>query len=207
MKVTAIIKKALIYLDEVGAMSDATFVGSMPLEDVIMSLIPECALFYTTGKPMADEVLSSLYVNSSGVGFMDVPSDYGRLQELRLSCWHRSVYEAIGIDSAQYSRQHNLVTRGGLNRPVVAKVPDGDVYKFELYSVPLWDSRVKVERAFYVPRVEIGNEDVDIPIEAGKESLLCYMIAVRVARIHGNEKAAALLSASLQEQMAVTRLL
>lgn len=206
MKVGDIVKRVREYLDEVNALNDVeVFNGSAPVDERIMSLIPECAVAMGEGVEMPTTNIGDL---ENGVLTMDVPADYGRLYELKMVCWKRSVYEAIAHDTPQYRRQQNLVTRGGVVRPVVAIVPYGNSRRFELYSVPAGDERSKVvERAMYVPVPTIENGDSEINISSDKVSVLCYMVAVRVARTYGNEQAVALLSSTLSEQMAVTRII
>ena len=168
-------------------------------------MIPECAVAVGEGKQMPS---TDVEVLENGVVTMSIPADFGRLYELKMACWKRSVYEAIAHDTPQYRRQHNLVTRGGTVRPVVAIVPYGESRRLELYSVPVGDERAGiVERAMYVPVPTIKDGDTEINVSAEKAPVLCYMIAVRVARSYGNEKAVALLSSTLNEQIAVTSII
>lgn len=201
MTVGDIIKRVREYLDEVGALNGAVELnGSAPVDERIKSIIPECAVVLGQGKAMD---VSSFVVGNGGVGLIDVPADYGRLQELRLSCWSRSVYEVVLPGTPQYRRQQNMVTRGGTVRPVVALVPKGEGRVLELYSVPTWDSRVKVDEASYVAVPVIESNDTDIAVSKDREPAMCYMVAMRVARTYGDEKAVALLSSTLNEEMAV----
>lgn len=203
MIVRAIINQVKEYLDEVEALNDIEALnGSAPVEERIMRLIPECAVMYGEGKELD---CSSLIIDQSGVGRIVLPDDWGRLKELRMSCWSRSVYDTIGEDSALYSRQQQLVTRGGSRRPVVAIVPYGEGRVMELYSIPTWDSRVSVERATYVPYPYVVNEDSDVAVTVDNKASLCYMIAVRVARSYGRENAANMLSSSLQEELTIKK--
>ena len=205
MLVSDIIKQVREYLDEVSALNEAEVLnGSAPVDERIKAMIPECAVLLCNGKAMD---VSTFTIHSGGVGTIEVPADYGRLKELKLSCWSRSVYNTVDAESAAYRRQQNIVTRGGTVRPVVAIVPHGEGRMLELYSVPTWDSRVKVERATYVAVPDATSEYEDIAVSREKEVELCYMVAVRVARSYGNESAAQLLSASLSEQMATTRII
>ena len=206
MKVGDIVKQVREYLDEVDALNGVEVLnGSAPVDERIKSIIPECAVAMGEGVEMPTTNIVDL---ANGVLTMDVPADYGRLYELKMVCWKRSVYEAIAHDTPQYRRQQNLVTRGGVVRPVVAIVPYGNSRRFELYSVPAGDERSKVvERAMYVPIPTIEDRDSEINISVEKAPMLCYMVAVRVARSYGNERAAALLSSTLSEQMAVTRII
>lgn len=202
MKVSDIVKQVREYLDEVDALNGVEVLnGSAPVDERIMSLIPECVVVCGEGDTMP---IDSIEVHSNGVVTIDVPADYGRLYEMKLSCWKRSVYEAIGPDTPQYRRQQNLVTRGGVVRPVVAIVPYGESRRLELYSVPVGDERAgQVERAMYVPVPTIEDGESEVRVSADKKAMLCYMVAVRVARSYGNEQASALLSSTLNEQMSV----
>lgn len=202
MKVGDIVKQVREYLDEVDALNGVVEAlnGSAPVDERIKSIIPECAVVLGQGKAMD---VSTFELRPDGVGTIEVPTDYGRLQELRLSCWSRSVYEAILPGTPQYRRQQNLVTRGGTVRPVVALVPKGEGRVLELYSVPIWDSRVKVDEASYVSVPVIENDKTEICVLKDRECALCYMIAMRVARTYGNEKAVALLSSTLNEEMQI----
>lgn len=206
MKVGDIVKQVREYLDEVDALNSVEVLnGSAPVDERIMSIIPEVAVVLGEGKEMST---TDVEVLENGVVTMDIPADFGRLYELKMACWKRSVYEAIAHDTPQYRRQQNLVTRGGTVRPVVALVPYGESRRLELYSVPVGDERAGlVERAMYVPVPTIEDGDTEINVSADKVPALCYMIAVRVARSYGNEQAAALLSSTLSEQMAVTRII
>ena len=206
MKVSDIVKQVREYLDEVDALNGASVLnGSAPVDERIKTIIPECAIVLGGGKELPTE---SVEVSNSGVVTLDVPADFGRLYELKMKCWKRSVHEAIAHDTPQYRRQQNLVTRGGVVRPVVAIVPYGESRRLELYSVPVGDARAgEVERAMYVPVPTIVDGDSEIKISSDKAPVLCYMVAVRVARSYGNEQAAALLSSTLSEQMAVTRII
>lgn len=206
MKVSDIVKQVREYLDEVDALNSVEVLnGSAPVDERIMSIIPEVAVVLGEGKEMST---TDVEVLENGVVTMDIPADFGRLYELKMACWKRSVYEAIAHDTQQYRRQQNLVTRGGVVRPVVAIVPYGESRRLELYSVPIGDERAgDVERAMYVPVPTIEDGDTEINVSADKVPALCYMIAVRVARSYGNEQAAALLSSTLSEQMAVTRII
>lgn len=215
MKVSDIVKQVREYLDEVNALNNVEVLnGSAPVDDRIKAMIPECAVAVGEGKDMfpTDEggniIPTDVEVLENGVVTMSIPADFGRLYELKMECWKRSVYEAIAHDTPQYRRQQNLVTRGGVVRPVVAIVPYGESRRLELYSVPVGDERAgQVERAMYVPVPTIENGDSEINVSAEKAPVLCYMVAVRVARSYGNEQAAALLSSTLSEQMAVTRII
>lgn len=201
MTVAAIIKRVREYLDEVEAVNYTEVLnGSVPINDRIRSLIPECALYLSNGREMDDSITSTLTVDAEGMGTMEVPEDFGRLYEMRLSCWKRSVYDVVGIDSTLYAKQKSIATRGGTCRPVVAITPYNEGRRFELYSIPVWDKSVKVERAAYIPVADVGSDDANIDVDARKEALLCYMIAVRAARTYGNEAAVKLLGASLAEE-------
>lgn len=202
MKVSDIVKQVREYLDEVDALNGVSVLnGSAPVDERIMSLIPECAVAVGDGLEMPT---TDVEVLENGVVTMGIPADYGRLYELKMACWKRSVYEAIAHDTPQYRRQQNLVTRGGVVRPVVAIVPYGESRRLELYSVPVGDERAgQVERAMYVPVPTIEDGESEVRVSADKKAMLCYMVAVRVARSYGNEQASALLSSTLNEQMSV----
>ncbi|MBQ2979872.1 MAG: hypothetical protein IJE18_07170 [Bacteroidaceae bacterium] len=198
MKVSNIVAQVREYLDEVDALNDMEELnGSAPVDARIKSMIPECALIYMLAQPMS----GTLEVDAEGVGHYPVPADWGRLGELKLSCWRRPVYDTIAVGSAKYERQQHLVTRGGTVRPVVAIVPKGESRELELYSIPVYDATVTVEEATYVPRVVIASEEDDLSIPAERESAMCYMIATRVARSYGKERAVTMLSASLEEEL------
>lgn len=206
MKVSDIVKQVREYLDEVDALNAASVLnGSAPVDDRIKAMIPECAVAVGEGKEMPT---IDVEVLENGVVTMGIPADFGRLYELKMACWKRSVYEAIAHDTPQYRRQHNLVTRGGTVRPVVAIVPYGESRRLELYSVPVGDERAgDVERAMYVPVPTIVDGNSEVNVSDSKKAVLCYMIAVRVARSYGNEQAAHLLSSTLNEQMTVTSII
>lgn len=206
MKVSDIVKQVREYLDEVDALNAASVLnGSAPVDDRIKAMIPECAVAVGEGKEMPT---TDVEVLENGVVTMGIPADFGRLYELKMACWKRSVYEAIAHDTPQYRRQHNLVTRGGTVRPVVAIVPYGESRRLELYSVPVGDERAgRVERAMYVPVPTIVDGNSEVNVSDSKKAVLCYMIAVRVARSYGNEQAAHLLSSTLNEQMTVTSII
>lgn len=207
MKVRDIVSRVREYLDEVDAINNVEVLnGSTPVDSRIIELIPECAVMLMDGKPISEEIRSTFYVDETGKGVMDVPADWGRLYEIRLSCWQRSVYHTIEEHSEQYRRQHSKVTRGGVVRPVVAIVPYGDSRKLELYSVPAWDGRVSIDRASYVALPPIKDEDSDIDVREDKLSMLCYMIAVRVARTYGDAASVELLSHSLNEELAKSKI-
>ncbi len=196
-----IVRQVKEYLNEVPSVNSASVLnGSVPITERIRAIIPECAVFLMDGKDMPDRVKNSLAVDPDGMGTMEVPEDFGKLHELRLSCWKRSVFGTIGIGSGVYARQQNIVTRGGVCRPVVALVPYGNKRRLELYSIPVWDSRATVERATYVPVPDVSDDGNDIEMDEAKKALLCYMIAVRVARTYGQEDAVKLLNASLEEE-------
>ena len=215
MKVSDIVKQVREYLDEVDVLNAASVLnGSAPVDERIKAMIPECAVAVGEGKNMfpTDEdgkiIPTDVEVLENGVVTMGIPADFGRLYELKMACWKRSVYEAIAHDTPQYRRQHNLVTRGGTVRPVVAIVPYGESRRLELYSVPVGDERAgDVERAMYVPVPTIVDGNSEVNVSDSKKAVLCYMIAVRVARSYGNEQAAHLLSSTLNEQMAVTSII
>ena len=206
MKVSDIVKQVREYLDEVDALNAASVLnGSAPVDERIKAMIPECAVAVGEGKQMPS---TDVEVLENGVVTMGIPADFGRLYELKMACWKRSVYEAIAHDTPQYRRQHNLVTRGGVVRPVVAIVPYGDSRRLELYSVPIGDASAgDVERAMYVPVPTIVDGNSEVNVSDSKKAVLCYMIAVRVARSYGNEQAAHLLSSTLNEQMTVTSII
>ena len=206
MKVSDIVKQVREYLDEVDALNAASVLnGSAPVDERIKAMIPECAVAVGEGKEMPT---TDVEVLENGVVTMGVPADYGRLYELKMECWKRSVYEAIAHDTPQYRRQHNLVTRGGTVRPVVAIVPYGESRRLELYSVPIGDASAgEVERAKYVPVPTIVDSNSEVNVSDSKKAVLCYMIAVRVARSYGNEQAAHLLNSTLNEQMTVTSII
>lgn len=216
MKVSDIVKQVREYLDEVDALNAASVLnGSAPVDERIMSIIPEVAVVFGEGisMPITNGMISEdgttiMVVPEDGVVKMDIPANFGRLYELKMACWKRSVYEAIAHDTPQYRRQHNLVTRGGTVRPVVAIVPYGESRRLELYSVPVGDERAgDVERAMYVPVPTIVDGNSEVNVSDSKKAVLCYMIAVRVARSYGNEQAAHLLSSTLNEQMTVTSII
>lgn len=206
MKVSDIVKQVREYLDEVDALNAASVLnGSAPVDERIKAMIPECAVAVGEGKEMPT---TDVEVLENGVVTMGIPADFGRLYELKMACWKRSVYEAIAHDTPQYRRQHNLVTRGGVVRPVVAIVPYGKSRRLELYSVPVGDEKAgEVERAMYVPVPTIVDGNSEVNVSDSKKAVLCYMIAVRVARSYGNEQAAHLLSSTLNEQMTVTSII
>lgn len=205
MQVSEIITRVRSYLDEADSHDVEVLSGSAPVDDRIRVLIPECCVIYSSGVQMSEEVLSTFAVEENGVGTMDVPTDYIRLYELKLSCWKNSVRMAISHETPRYTRQQSIVTRGGVTRPIVAIVPHGESRRFEMYSIPMWDSRVEIERALYVPKVIIESDSDDIAIEMRYENALCYMIAGRVARNYGHVDAANILQASLEEELTLLR--
>ena len=65
MTVAAIIKRVREYLDEVEAVNYTEVLnGSVPINDRIRSLIPECALYLSNGREMDDSITSTLTVDA-----------------------------------------------------------------------------------------------------------------------------------------------
>lgn len=89
-------------------------------------------------------------------GRIPLPKDFLRLHSFKLTAWQRPVFEAIGVTNPKYKLQHNVVTRGGVVKPVVViRGFPGKVVSFvgvmtlEYYSAPIGGSHL-VEYAWCI---------------------------------------------------------
>lgn len=89
----------------------------------------------------------------AGIGSLPIPTDFIKINRFKMAAWQRPVTEAISEQSPEYAQQFNKYQRGGVAKPVVAIVSNGDKKTLEYYSVPASDTTHKVKEASYIPHM------------------------------------------------------
>ncbi|MEG1622807.1 MAG: hypothetical protein RR330_05485 [Alistipes sp.] len=130
----AILRKALVCIDEVYPEANSLNAAFFPLEQ----FIDEAARFVVNAVPLRalgagkEFDKSTLLASSDGSGSISLPPDFIRLLRFRIEGWQRPVVAAIYDTDIRYSQQFNKTLRGGNSKPVV--VICRDLGRLEYYS-------------------------------------------------------------------------
>ena len=162
-----IIDDVRIKLDEIG-MNESEMIDSLEdninLDMVIKSCIPSAYLFICEN---ADASMLegksgnvTLSVKEDMVGEIDLPSDFIRLLNVRLSSWYSSFSKIITEDSPEYRMQSNKWLCGSPECPVVAIVHKAGKRKLELYKAASKED--SLDAFVYIPMADISNESIEI---------------------------------------------
>lgn len=120
-----------------------------------------------------------------GVGYMDLPTDFVRLDGLRMSCWDRTVHDVLHVTDDEYKEQRYKYSRGIQVKPAVA-VAYG---KIEIYSMRKGD---KVEYGKYV------NKRVAEETPEWMWPLIAVQTAIIVEGVFGDTATVDVLNSQLQ---------
>ena len=135
-------------------------------------------LHIIVGKHCANTPQSSM----DGSGYVELPSDFLRLQAFKMSLWNKEVNKAITTFDPVYANQKNLFTRGGKAKPVVAlntKNISGTVKRIlEYYSLDPSEGHT-IDKFLYVPNP--AAEDV----QSDLKNALAWTCAGKIAEIMG----------------------
>ncbi|WP_055096761.1 hypothetical protein [Gabonia massiliensis] len=166
MKVTDIIVKTLEVLGEVNPVDESDLTNnSLPLEGLIISYIEKSLEDIFLQAPIHvlpwSEIPDDIIPYGDGSGYIILPDDYIRRFIIRMHGWHRDVTRVITEDDTLYSLQKNIVTRGGMERPICALASNDEGKSIlEYYSLPIFYRAPKADKKLYIKRVSIStNKD------------------------------------------------
>lgn len=191
MNRTALINQVKSKIDELSP-SDALIVevgqdDNKPIDTIIADLLDESAKevllkapvhrLIATGSTNAGVAVSG----DSKIGTIDVPSDYLRLVELKMTDWLRPVTELVPQGAPLANMQYNKYLRGGLSKPVAVLSHRSNKMVIEYFSV---DTNHTVDRFLYI------KKDVAENIPEVLQDALCWICASRVLAIFGKTEGA-----------------
>lgn len=113
---------------------------------------------------------------SDGTGYVDVPNDFVRLLEFKMSGWRRPVTVVYEMGCNMALKQYNRFMRGGVCKPVCVLSHRKSGRVIEYYSVA---SEHVVERFIYVP-VCVAEE-----LPRSLQDVLVWFCASRVLAVSG----------------------
>ncbi|MDR3142105.1 MAG: hypothetical protein LBU37_10320 [Tannerellaceae bacterium] len=149
MTVQGITDKARAILNETGEAPPLELLSedTVRLNDYIRSVIPDAVFLISKLKECPPRYLNAGEIASGTVNADDgcttavLPADFIRLVAVRLEGWKREVQSVFPYGSEEYKKQHNAITRSGVNKPVcvfansqnndtIECFPSGDILYF-----------------------------------------------------------------------------
>jgi hypothetical protein len=126
MTVQGITDKTRTILNETGEipMFELLSEDTVRLDSYIGSVIPDAVLLVSKLKECPPRYLNVSEVTQGTVNAGDgctvvaLPSGFIRLVAIRLAGWKREVQYVLPYGSEEYKKQHNELTRSGVNKPV-----------------------------------------------------------------------------------------
>lgn len=186
MNRTALINQVKSKIDELSPSTamivDVGQEDSKPIDTIIGELLDESAKEVLLKAPIhrlpatssANVAVAS--VSDPATGTIDVPVDFLRLVELKLTEWKRPVTELQQQGSKMAERQYNKYLRGGVVKPVAVLSHRATKLVIEYFSV---ESAHTIDRFLYI------KKDVAENIPEILQDALCWICASRVLSIFG----------------------
>lgn len=173
-----VIQLTKIKMDEVSPDNQGEIITPVTIEELIapalrtLIMITPSYLLETSDFYQESSVEDNIVDNGDQTGYIILPSDFLRFISFKLDVWNRPVTKTITENTQLYSRQKNIYTRGGIDKPVCALLSKPSVGKIlEYYSTI--NSDHTVDHAYYVPEQDIEDFQDDELIEP-----LTWLIAV-----------------------------
>lgn len=186
MNRTALINQVKSKIDELSP-STAMIVNvgqedSKPIDTIIGDLLDESAKEVLLKAPIhrlpatSSANAATADAGDSTIGIIDVPTDFLRLVELKMTQWKRPVTELQQQGSKIAERQYNKYLRGGTVKPVAVLSHRATKLVIEYFSV---ETVHTVERFLYI------KKDVAENIPEILQDALCWICASRVLSVFG----------------------
>lgn len=186
MNRTALINQVKSKIDELSP-SDALIVevgqdDNKPIDTIIGDLLDESAKEVLLKAPIhrlpatSSANVATADAGDSTIGTIDVPTDFLRLVELKMTQWKRPVTELQQQGSKIAERQYNKYLRGGTVKPVAVLSHRATKLVIEYFSV---ETVHTVERFLYI------KKDVAENIPEILQDALCWICASRVLSVFG----------------------
>lgn len=183
---TALINQVKSKIDELSP-SDALIVevgqdDNKPIDTIIGDLLDESAKEVLLKAPIhrlpatSSANVATADAGDSTIGTIDVPTDFLRLVELKMTQWKRPVTELQQQGSKIAERQYNKYLRGGTVKPVAVLSHRATKLVIEYFSV---ETVHTVERFLYI------KKDVAENIPEILQDALCWICASRVLSVFG----------------------
>lgn len=186
MNRTALINQVKSKIDELSP-SDALIVevgqdDNKPIDTIIGDLLDESAKEVLLKAPIhrlpatSSANVATADAGDSTIGTIDVPTDFLRLVELKMTQWKRPVTELQQQGSKIAERQYNKYLRGGTVKPVAVLSHRATKLVIEYFSV---ETVHTVERFLYI------KKDVAENVPEILQDALCWICASRVLSVFG----------------------
>lgn len=187
--------KVLTYIGETEAHDDGAAVR-YDIDTFLVDAMDELALTAPLSLlPVVDFSSQTINEQSDGSGVISLPDDFMRLAEFKMAGWSRVVTAPITELSTEFNRQHNPITRGGVERPVVIISTDGDgKMRLRYFSVPA-NSTHTIERATYVVKLSVEK------LPQRMVSALCWLTAANILAVIGEGEAATMAHQRYEQQI------
>jgi hypothetical protein len=191
MNRTALINQVKSKIDELSP-SDSIIVSvgqddNKPIDTIIGDLLDESAKEVLLKAPVHRLTVTSssnagtAATGDAKTGTIDIPNDYLRLVELKMTDWLRPVTELVPQGTPLANMQYNKYLRGGLNKPVAVLSHRSDKMVIEYFTI---DTKHTVERFLYI------KKDVAENVPEILQDALCWICASRVLTIFGKVEGA-----------------
>lgn len=186
MNRTALINQVKSKIDELSPSTamivDVGQEDSKPIDTIIGDLLDESAKEVLLKAPIhrlpatSSANAATADAGDSTIGTIDVPTDFLRLVELKMTQWKRPVTELQQQGSKIAERQYNKYLRGGTVKPVAVLSHRATKLVIEYFSV---ETVHTVERFLYI------KKDVAENIPEILQDALCWICASRVLSVFG----------------------
>lgn len=186
MNRTALINQVKSKIDELSPSTamivDVGQEDSKPIDTIIGDLLDESAKEVLLKAPIhrlpatSSANVATADAGDSTIGTIDVPTDFLRLVELKMTQWKRPVTELQQQGSKIAERQYNKYLRGGTVKPVAVLSHRAAKLIIEYFSV---ETVHTVERFLYI------KKDVAENIPEILQDALCWICASRVLSVFG----------------------
>lgn len=185
MTISDIVTKVRVILNEAGEEESLHLLSedTVKLTQYIESVIPDAINLVITVSPISHINTtkgSNTLINGDGCSVISLPTDFLRIAAIKLSNWKRSVSVVMPFGGDEYKKQHNVITRSGVNKPscVFAYNTSGSIIEcFPSGSLE------------YFHYVKSASSESNKGLGLVKEELLpaiCYMCASLVYNIFEN---------------------
>jgi len=131
-----------------------------------------------------------------GSGRVELPDDFLKMHTFKMQEWERECVDFITPVDPKYKLQHNLVTRGGISKPVVVTKTDpapGAIKYIYYYSCSDGTIPQAIETAWYIPVVSATSIQDNLAIP------FVWYCAAEVLQILGQANLAEMARGKVQE--------
>lgn len=186
-----IIDKVRVILNEAGEENTLTLLSedTVKLSDYIRESIPDAVALVqkVCTHRSVNTKRTSPSVSASGYGCSFIkPTDFIRLNSVKMKSWKRACHMTYNVSSEEYKRQFNEFTKAGINKPLCFISSDSEGEKLLLFPYRTDDTMdYFVYEAKYSSDTGLSLSDCD-PIALA----VCYTTASLVYSIFENKSSA-----------------